>query len=695
LEKAQAFLTFVLTNNRIVQMKKRIRLSLFLILFSFTQGFSQNPPIAFNDTTITFRGHVIVNVLKNDSSVTGNPIRISQCHQPQHGTAFQLNDSIIEYHAYSSFQGLDSLRYVIQDSILHQLTASATLILTVTNSLMLDSVDANNISAGINANGLLFNEMFPDYRNIFEAPKGSGKNTIFTSVPWIAGLDSIDSLHLAAERYEQIGYDYWPGPVSNVYDTAYDYKFKRVWKISKQEIDYHLAHWWQSGYVPVQALTDWPGNGDTTLGQSAVLAPFKDWNNDGTYDPYAGDYPLIKGDEAVYFICNDVRLPHAESGGNKLGLEIHGMAYEFNCPDDSALWNTVFLNYKIYNRSQNTYHDSYIGMYTDLDIGDYYDDYIECDVQRGSFYAYNGDNSDGNGTLNTYGNFPPAQSVTFLAGPYIDPDGTDNPSGLCDAGISGYNFGNGAVDDERFGLSKFIYFNDTGPSYQTAPAAPSDYYNYLQGKWKDGVQMQYGGNGYTGAGAYGPECNFIFPGNSDSCNWGTGGIAPNGDHYWTESTVGNAPADRRGIGSMGPFTFEAGSMDEIDMAFVFGRDFTDTNATAAIPVIQQRIDSIKKYFVNDSTPCGLSFSSVQQIIRPKPQINIFPNPASSYVLIETSGMTGNMSYEIFDIVGRKIKNGTLNFTSKNVIDVSSIGKGLYLLNISDSMNKFSRKFIKQ
>jgi len=36
----------------------------------------------------------------------------------------------------------------------------------------------------------------------------------------------------------------------------------------------------------------------------------------------------------LFFIFNDARNPHTESGGLNLGIEVHGMAYAFNCPGD-------------------------------------------------------------------------------------------------------------------------------------------------------------------------------------------------------------------------------------------------------------------------------------------------------------------------------------------------------------------------
>ena len=353
-----------------------------------------------------------------------------------------------------------------------------------------DTISINNISARINNNGNLFWNLAN--QSEFFVPKNSIKTTIFNSTLWIGGLDSLDTLHLAGEEYEQTGHDYWSGPVSNVYDSAYDAKWNHVWKVTKADIDYHLAHCWQTGYIPSQALLNWPGNGDTSVGQAKIIAPFYDWNHDGIYNPYAGDYPLIKGDETRLFVMTDARNPHTESHGNKLGIDIVAMAYAFDCPSDSALENTLFLNYTIFNRSSHAFVKTYIGIFTDLDIGFADDDYIGCDVQRSSFYGYNGINIDGTGQSNAYGSHPPAQSVTFLAGPYMDFHGTDLPEfdqyghPICDASVNGFGFGDGIPDNERFGLAKFVYFTNSNmgaPSYGSDPVNASDYYNYLRGIW--------------------------------------------------------------------------------------------------------------------------------------------------------------------------------------------------------------------
>ena len=425
---------------------------------------------------------------------------------------------------------------------------------------------------------------------------------MFSGALWVGGKDANDQLHMAAEMYQGDGKDFFPGPVmDSVYYKPEREKWNRVWKVKKSDVDYHRAHCFDPGYVASHTITSWPGNGDTTKGQAKILAPFKDWNNDGIYDPYAGDFPLIKGEETVFFIFNDDCDVHKDSEGKKLRIEVQAMAYASDCSEDSALWNTVFLNYKIINRSSLTYDSAYIGLYIDTELGNGTDDYIASDVTRGAFYTYNGDSIDGtigHLRLQDYGPNPPAQSIVFLSGAKMDDDGIDNPAGLCDEGLNGYRFGNGIVDDEHFGLSSFVFFLGLGGfDATTCPDTAADYYNYLKGNWKDGVHMHYWGNGHPSTGGSGPACNYEFPGDSDPCNWGTMGVPVTHPPYWTEENAGILPYDRRGMGSTGPFTFKPGDVQEIDIAFVYGRDFTNPDELAAIPVMDQRIDSIRSYFI--------------------------------------------------------------------------------------------------
>ena len=86
--------------------------------------------------------------------------------------------------------------------------------------------------------------------------------------------------------------------------------------------------------------------------------------------------------------------------------------------------------------------------------------------------------------------------------------------------INGVNFGNGIIDDERFGMRRFVYYNNSSQP-NGEPDKATDYYNYLRGIWRDGKRMCYGGDGYSLNIQDGIYTDFMFPGNSDIWGWGT------------------------------------------------------------------------------------------------------------------------------------------------------------------------------
>jgi hypothetical protein len=453
-----------------------------------------------------------------------------------------------------------------------------------------DTLNINDVAAVFTASGLHFtlpfNKVSP---NGFFIPKNSIFGTLYSSSFWIGGLDAHDSLHLAAERFRQgnMGFsglnpDFYAGPVmdSIQYSIHQDTVWNHVWNLRKTDIIHHQSHWKDPGYKPIPDILTWPGNGNVSMGQAAKLAPFHDVNGDGIYDPYAGDCPAIRGDQSLFFIFNDDRGAHLESQGRKLKIEIHGMAYAFDMPGDTAFSKTIFLNYKVYNRSTETYHSAWMGFFTDLDIGYAMDDYIQCDVGRGSIIGYNGKPVDGTGQEWAYGAHPPAQSVTLLAGPGMETAETDRPRydntghQLCNESVNGTGFGDGIAGNERLGLSTFTYSsNYIGvPDYRRQPVVAGEYYNIMKAFWQNGTRMVYGGNGHLNYGGYGPGANFMFPGESDTLHWGCGCQPPNGPVNWTEVTALNPPNDISGSGLAGPFTFHAGDMQEIDIAFVWARD---------------------------------------------------------------------------------------------------------------------------
>lgn len=669
-----------------------------------------NLPVTVDDSVSTRAGVPIdIYPLRNDILNSSDTLIIRAVYPTRKkGIISYMNDNMLTYLPYYRSKGEEVIFYQIKDKNNDLIFANGFIYVSIIDQHFYDTLAVSNINAGINANGLLFSKIdelpgvgfqLPgDMEAHFRFPKNGTKSTVFTSSLWFGGTDENGVLHLAGEKFKQTGIDFQVGPISNTYDSAFYSKYGRTWKISKQEIEYHKNNFLNQGYQPVEAILNWPGNGSNNLGQSQQLAPYYDINNDGIYNPYVGDYPLIRGDQTVFLMYND-DLEHTETGGIPIGIEVHGMVYGFNTPNDTALYNSVFVHYDLINRSSETLYNMHVGVFADLDIGYAIDDYIGCDVTRRSFYAYNGRDIDGNGQYEAYGENPPAQSVTILAGPYMDIDGIDNPTGSCDESVTGFNFGNEIIDDERLGLTTFVYFNNTnsGTNYGTDPEIAIEYQNYLSGIWRDQSPMLYGGNGHSSSGAVGPVCKYLFPGDSDPLNWGTSCNYPEGGYnqqgkFWTEEETGNIPADRRGLGVMGPFTFESGEVQEIDLAFCAGMG--NAGAISSVDQLLSNIDSLLIAINNGEVILPNSELGVESAMMHESSIKVFPNPTNNSISIETGFLGETADYNIFNILGAKTTSGKIVDGIYSKIDVSGLPSGLYIIRFISGNGLFTGKFIR-
>ncbi len=504
----------------------------------------------------------------------------------------------------------------------------------------------NNVRCRINTGG----DMWWDLQGVakYFVPGNTQKTSMFSASLWIGGLDVNGQLKLAAQRYRGNGNDFWPGPLSTDGNASIDAEvcsqYDKHFRISKAEVNAFLR--WKADpgafpeYTVPASIKDWPGNGDESKKQSPFLAPFVDINGDGVYNWEEGDYPyydfqnklckantptpetqagivnggiqadqVLKGDETIWWVFNDKGNIHSETSGSPVGFEIRAQAFGFSTNDE--INSMTFYSYEIINRSTYRLTETYFSQWVDTDLGYAWDDYVGCDVQRGLGYCYNGRAIDGSGKEDEYGAQPPSVGVDFFQGPYMDADGLDNPkigpdgNIMCDVSINGVNFADGIVDNERFGMRRFVYHTNCSSGPTCDPNTAPDYYNFLRGIWKDGIRMQYGGNGHPNSGATGPACDFMFPELSDPCNWGTLGIQPPGyqtgvggsGEPWTEANVGNPPDDRRFMQSAGPFTLEPGSVNYITVGIPWARA-SSGGPWASVQLLKVVDDKCQKLFEN-------------------------------------------------------------------------------------------------
>jgi hypothetical protein len=493
-------------------------------------------------------------------------------------------------------------------------------------------LDANNVRATITNVGSLFNS---GNNSTFEVPKvqggATGKSTIFSAAPWIGGVSN-GQLYLAAETYRQQGKDYQQGPVSDTYTSASLAYWNRLWKIAKIDLDTFRLRVQNGQDVSANTFKDileWPARGNVFGGDSIHdYAPFFDVNGNHLYEPLLGDYPMIKGDQCIFTIIND-DITHTESGGQSLKIDIHRMAYEYVTQD--VLNNTVFVDYKLVNRSDRNYDSLVFTSWVDFDLGYYADDYVGTDSVRNMIYAYNGDPNDE--TISGYGSTPPAQACVLL--------------------------------NKSFWTS--MYYNNTFDPITGNAFAASDYYAYMLGLWKDGTPKTAADTGYK---TIGPLTNYSFTG--DPCN----------NAGWWEGSAAIQPGDRRILASTAPQSFAPNQELDLALAFVYARADSG-NHFASVCALQSAVDSVTKWYQQmPSTGIKKQDQPIAFALYPNPAINSF----------EIRGVEQNdFTVTIKDITGRTLQ--ALSGTNESPISVSNLNPGLYIIQVHTQKGSASKRLV--
>lgn len=510
--------------------------------------------------------------------------------------------------------------------------------------------NVNNISTDFTAGGMM---AWDSYRHSahFEVPKGSGKHTLWVQSMWIGGKNSEAELHFAGERYRQEGRYFWPGPVSagpDIYQMEQE-KWNKVWRLNKADIDYHILHWSQAGYQMHPAIASWPAHGDTTSGQQYHIAPFTDVNGSGKYEPHLGDYPTIRGDQALFFVFNDHRFQNTGSGGNNMGIEVRAMAYAFDNPADSALHHTIFLNYQIVNRSGQTYDSVYIGFFTDFDIGWHLDDYIGCDTLLHAYFGYNATPIDGSGQPIAYGEHPPAQSAVFL----------------------------------NRELTSHIWRILNDPWW--FPLTPLEQYWLMQAIWMDETPMVHGGMGHPAMGGGTERAWHMFSGD-----------LTDPDQWHELSTPQSHPGDRHSIGSNFVGTFEPGQIICFDKALVFARDYQGDNVSS-VTLMKERIQQIRTFFettiVADCSDL-IGTSIFELPFSRKAELKCYPNPAGDVIMVEYVPQSNQAQYRLYNAMGVMLKSSRM-VSGITTITLQGLYPGLYIIVVEDGGKVLQSKILKK
>ena len=462
----------------------------------------------------------------------------------------------------------------------------------------------------------------------FEVPKGSGNSTIDSFAPWIVGRSN----GVLMGSLAQFGLIEGPGegPVADTRDTVFHNRYYQVWQLTQADIDHHIAHWQDPGYEVPYMVASWPGNGNVNNGEAALLGPFTDLDSDGLYEPTLGESPLIRGDMAVYTINHGLDTSVITIA--PIGSEVHTLFYAFNNSWDPYLHNTVFCNQKIINRSSLVLDSTWVGSWTDIEIGAGFDDFVGCDTTLNAFFGYNADASDVSG----YADRPPAQALVYL-----------------NHHMSAHAAYSQGID----------------------PWSADEVYALLRGQNQDGTPVVTPGGDTT---------TFLYSGD------------PNDPLQWHEASVGNAPGDRRAIGSIGPFTFAPGDTICVDLAFVFAQDTLGDNLTS-VTLLKQRVAQVRDWYAQQDINCTGSYGIVTGLSNQLTSVDgfeLFPNPTTGVLsLSRTSGKSA--SVQVFSTTGSLLAlAGWTAGSNSLILDVSALPAGVYVIVVQDKWNRTIKRFVK-
>lgn len=527
-----------------------------------------------------------------------------------------------------------------------------------------DSVDIGKVKSTILVHGDM--NWDPMLGQQCEFPKGSGKHVSHITSIWMGAYDSQSQLRVAAQTYRQNGNDYWPGPLDNNGSLNFNTstKWARIWKVSQSDILNHLTNSPHTTSNTPKDILEWPakgnpharGNNSTTLTITKDMAPFIDINNDGSYNALDGDYPMIKGDQTLWWVFSDNGPTHDNSNTQPLQVEVYAMAYAFS--RNTLIDNVVFYEMQLNNRSSNDYSDFRIGINADMDIGFYRDDYVGFDSSRRLCYVYNSDDDDdGPSGSSYYRTSPPIAGFTILEAPG-DGVNTKLPAG-----------------------SFLVYRNDLSVLGYASTATEFNYFLRSQIKNGDPIRNDYTGyniptNGYGS----GPIVKYMFDGDPADTN------------QWSECSSNNPTGDRRFVLASDDHSFKA----QTSTKFTFALVVTDTGQNTACPAIDiskiQRVsDTAWEYYNNPPTPVSIAN------ITKNSSLSLYPNPANDLLYISPRFNINKASYSVsvYDITGKKLAINYELDGDKVEVNISHIPHGVYHIVFKDKDKYESTNFVKK
>lgn len=165
------------------------------------------------------------------------------------------------------------------------------------------------------------------------------------------------------------------------------------------------------------------------------------------------------------------------------------------------------------------------------------------------------------------------------------------------------------------------------------------------------------------------------------------------EHNWfAENTcTGDGPLDylwhwgdgATSIDSNPSHTYSAPGYYNICVEITAANGCTDSYCDSSVYIFKTETEMISVTVIGGPT-------SVEE--NEKAQLNIYPNPPTDILTIET--VTTKGIYQLFDITGKTLLHGTIS-TEKFTLDISSLSSGVYFISVTDGERHVNGKLVKQ
>ena len=513
--------------------------------------------------------------------------------------------------------------------------------------------DVNSMSCTINSAGPYCDYLMTASPGLVW-PKGTHKTAVFTAgIGFIGKHHPTDSLRTAMQIYQT---EFQPGRILSTFNTTTndisvaanpeDGKY-RIYKINSNSnasnnVDY----------------AEWPGD----LG-----APYEDVNKNGMWDNGI-DTPKMIGDQMLWCVYNDLDTTKHKSVGTTqpMGIEVQATYFGFDKP--GALGNTMFMKWRVINKSDAQYDSMFVGMYSDTDLGDGNDDIVGCDTARNLTYFFNGDNDDG--TFNGYGSQPPADGFAFLQGPQI--------VSLSDSALVDGSYKKGVKNLSVSAHNIYIGGGDWNDPPLGQKSCPRNIFNNMVGRiGRNGIHFV---NPVTNA-----PTNFLWPGDP---------VAGDG---WTYSQSRALPTDYRSMISCGPFTFAPGDTQEIVSIFVIAQS---SDRLASITLLRDYVDQVNNFYKKNF------ITGISQTMETPSTFTLeqnYPNPFNpATTIIYSLPVRSQVTLDIYSVLGERVKTLENNIKEAGKYTVewnstnesgSPVATGLYFYHITAGTNSMTKKML--